>query len=190
MRYRCRVSIPDELRSTVLRRLSQLTRTERSVVMRAAAVGRHFRVSVLADVAARDETAVRAVLERASALQIVEASGPDRYAFRHALTRDIIYEECFNGPVRALHRRIARALEKAGGGNEALADLAYHAWASGDCRRSVRYNERAGDNAAALHADDDARRYYQRARSTMAFGSTAYVRLTEKLRAIGTARPQ
>lgn len=184
------MSIPDALRSTVLRRFSLLTRTERAVVIHAAAVGRHFSVNVLAAVAARDETAVRAVLERASSLQIVVASGPDRYAFRHALTRGIIYDECFNGRMRALHRRITRVLEQTGNAGEVLADLAYHAWAAGDVRRALRYNERAGDNAAAVHADGDARTYYLRARSTIALGSSAYARLTEKLQAIDTGGPQ
>jgi predicted ATPase len=182
-------SIPDALRSTVLARLAQLNRAERAVVMRAAAVGRHFDVSIVAEVAARPETNVCAILERARDLQIVVSSGSGRYSFRHALTRDIVYAECFNGPARALHRRIARALEKAGRSDEAaLADLAYHAWAAGDRRRTLRYNEIAGDRAAGVHATDEARTYYTRARSSIGIGSSAYARLTEKLRALDGER--
>lgn len=185
-RYRCLVSIPDALRTTVLGRLRRLARSDRAVVMRASVVGRHFDVHVVTATAGCPETRVRAALERACRLQIVEASGDDRYSFRHALTRDIIYGEFLEVRVRPLHRRIARVLEKSvPPGSAALEELAYHSWAGGDVRRAVRYNELAGDNAAAVYAGDDARRYYARARSLIDVGSVVYVRLTQKLRAAG-----
>ena len=110
---------------------------------------------------------MRAAPERACSLQLVLESGADLYSFRHALTRDIIYAEFLEARTRPLHRRIAKVLEKS--------------------RRSQLYNELAGDKAASLHAPDDARRYYTRARSPTEIDSAAHSRLTEKLRAIGEA---
>jgi predicted ATPase len=72
-------------------------------------------------------------------------------------------------------------------GDAPLDDLAYHAWAAGDVRRGVRYNELAGDRAAAVHARDDARTYYARARGLLPVESDAYARLAEKLRTVGPA---
>ncbi|HWT05896.1 MAG TPA: hypothetical protein VN224_09095, partial [Xanthomonadales bacterium] len=113
--------------------------------------------------------------------------GRERYSFRHALTRDIIYAELLTERTRPLHRRIAQTLERiAAGGDAPVDDLAYHSWAAGDVRRALRYNELAGDRAAAVHAEDDARTYYDRARGASAVDSRAYARLTAKLNAIGS----
>jgi predicted ATPase len=167
-----------------------MDRIERAVVMRASVIGRRFQVAVLTATASFPETRVRAALERACALQLVVEDDParDSYAFRHALTRDVIYEELMKGRVRPLHRRIVRVLERmVSSGDAPLDDLAYHAWAAGDIRRGVRYNELAGDRAAAVHARDDARTYYGRARGLVPVESGAYARLAEKLRTVEPA---
>ncbi len=180
--------IPEAVRATVLGRIRLMDRTDRGVLMRASVIGRRFHIAVLAATAGHPEERVRSALERACALQLVVEDEPvrERYAFRHALTRDVIYEELLRGRVRPLHRRIARVLEQMSAGADApLDDLAYHAWAAGDIRRGVRYNELAGDRAAAVHAREDARTYYTRARGLLPVESDAYARLAEKLLAIG-----
>ncbi|HZO94906.1 MAG TPA: hypothetical protein VFB22_14275 [Candidatus Baltobacteraceae bacterium] len=176
--------MPDAVRATVLGRIRALDRRDRAVVMRAAVIGRRFRFAVLLAASRRAEDTVRAALERACDLQLLieEDAAGDRYAFRHALTRDVIYDELLQGRVRPLHRRVARVLEAMlAGGDVPLGDLAYHAWAAGDVRRGVRYNELAGDRAAAVHALDDARTYYARALGLVAIGSAAYARVAAKL---------
>ncbi|HLY02910.1 MAG TPA: hypothetical protein VKR56_10525 [Candidatus Cybelea sp.] len=182
------MSIPDVVRSTVLRRLARLDRSARAVVMRASVVGRDFDLQVLAAATARSETRVRAALEQACNLQLIRIAAEDRYSFRHALTRDIIYAEFLGARARPLHRRIARVLERRRQFTQVpLEELAYHAWAGADARRALHYNELAGDNAAAIHAGTDARRYYERARSLTAVESAAYARLTQKLDRAGGA---
>jgi predicted ATPase len=176
------VSIPQALRATVLRRLSCLKPGERAVLTGAAAIGRYVDVAILAAVVGRPKTSVRAVLERACELQIVVRLEDDRYSFRHALMRDIVYAQSVDGRTRVLHSRIARVLERMrASGESALADLAYHAWAAGDAPRAVRYNELAGDDAAAIHATGDARTYYERAQSLADAGTPDRARLTKKL---------
>jgi predicted ATPase len=187
-RYRCEVSIPHVLRKTVLRRLRRLSRYARAVVTRASVVGRDFEVEVVAATATRSEAHVRSALEQACALQLLSKAGESRYSFRHALTREIIYTEFLESRTRPLHRRIARALERMQHSRDVpLEELAYHSWAGADARRAVRYNELAGDNAAEIHASEDAQRYYGRARSLMELDSAAYRRLTQKLEAIEDA---
>jgi len=181
------VVIPDAVRTTVLGRIQRLDRCERGVVMRASVIGRRFDLGILMATAPCSEVKVRAALERACGLQLIVADGrgADRYAFRHALTRDIIYSEFLAGRVRPLHRRITRALERVGRSDDgSLGDLAFHSWAAGDVKRALRYNERAGDHAAAIHAREDARAHYARARSLIEVDSDAYARLTQKLYAI------
>ncbi len=165
-----------------------MDREARAILMRAAAIGRRFSVSVLTATASCSESKVRAALEEARGLQLTAAENPtcEFYVFRHALTRDIIYAELPRARIRPFHRSIARALERArAAGDASLEDLAYHSWAAGDAARALRYNELAGDNAATFHAQDDARTYYIRARSLLEVDSRAYQRLTTKLRAIG-----
>ncbi len=126
---------------------------------------------------------LRAALDHASNLQLIADEGTgDSYMFRHALTRDIIYAELLAARIRPLHRRVGQALEKRGTPDAgSIATLGYHFWAAGDGKRCLRYNELAGDNAAAIHARDDARIYYVRARSVAEVDSVAFARLTQKL---------
>lgn len=178
--------VPAALRASVLRRLRALEIIEREILLRASAIGREFDLALAVAAADRADEAVHAALERARALQFLEALAADRYSFRHALTREIIYGELLGEHIPPLHRRIAKALEVAfEAGEPVLEALAHHAWTGRDARRGLRYNELAGDNAAAVHAYEDARRYYRRARSLIEIGSLGYGRLTEKLRAFG-----
>jgi predicted ATPase len=186
LRYGLAVPISDVLRNTILRRLRSLDRIARDVVMRASVVGHEFDPHIVAATSTRSEADVRAALEQACSLQLVIASSGDRFAFRHALVRDIIYSELLDARIRPLHRRIARALERMRCSRDVpLEEIAYHSWAGGDGRRALCYNERAGDHAIIVHAREDAQRYYSRARSMTEIGSAAYLRLTQKLQAIG-----
>ncbi len=157
--------------------------------MRASVIGREFDLEVLAATSKRTEEHVRPALREACKLQLMVVMGDRRYAFRHALTRDIIYSEFLETRTRPLHRRIARVLEQLrnAASDVSFEELAYHSWAGGDVRRALRYNEIAGDNAAAVHASTDALRYYARARSLIEVDSVAYRRLTEKLDTLGGA---
>jgi predicted ATPase len=156
--------------------------------MRASVIGREFDLDVLTATSTRSEQHVRLALQEACKLQLLIERTNRRYSFRHALTRDIIYAEFLETRTRPLHRRIARVLEGLQRARDVpLEELAYHAWAGGDVRRALRYNEIAGDNAAAIHASTDAQRYYARARSLIEIDSAAYRRLTEKLDAVGDA---
>ncbi|HEY1428808.1 MAG TPA: hypothetical protein VGF18_04500 [Candidatus Tumulicola sp.] len=183
----------DALARALLQRLRGLNRVERAVVFRASVIGRRFRLAVLSGTTAIPEHKVRAALDKACDLQLLtaETTDGDWYAFRHALTRDIAYDEFVETRVRPVHRRIARVLERcthddraASVGHEALDALAYHSWAAGDAARSIRYNEMAGDRAAAAFADDDAHTYYTRAREFASDASAPYRRLTNKLSAL------
>ena len=167
--------------------MQRMTDFERVVVMHASVIGRRFDVDVLVETAAGPERDVRAALERACSLDLLvaETEPNDAYTFRHALTRDIIYTELLTLAVRPIHGRIARALERAPERGARLEQLAYHSWAAGDVRRCVKYNELAGDGAAAIAAFDDAKSYYSRARSLVAMDSPAAKRLDRKLVEIG-----
>jgi DNA-binding CsgD family transcriptional regulator len=64
------VPIPDAVRGTVLGRLRRLGRAERTVLLRASAIGRHFPLRVAVAAAARPEPDVRLALEHARVLHV------------------------------------------------------------------------------------------------------------------------
>ena len=169
-------NLPLTLRGSVAERLALLGDDGRATLSLAAIIGRSFEADFLAEIAERPLASVLSLLRSARDLQLVaEGTGPVvSYTFRHALTREAIYEEMLVAEVRPLHRRIVRALERqpvpAG-----TASLGYHAWAGHDGDRAVRYNEQAGDEAGMLHAYDDAVRSYERA---LEFAETDDVRGT------------
>jgi predicted ATPase len=174
-------AIPEALRASVLYRVRRLDRRSRAILLCASVIGRRFDVAVLAATAARAPTQIRAALECACALQLLEADGGgERFLFRHALTRDVLYAELLACRTRPLHRRIARALELTS--DAPIEDLAYHWWAAGDRRRGFHANERAGDRAAQIHANGVALVHYGRALTLADLDSEPYARLSEKIR--------
>ena len=182
-------AIPDALRASVLDRVRLLDRRGRAILQCASVIGRRFDVGVLAATAARAPAEIRAALECACALQLLEADGGggERFLFRHALTRDVLYAELLAARTRPLHRRIARALEMAP--DAAIEELAYHWWAAGDRRRGFRANERAGDRAAEIHAGGVALVHYGRALALADLDTESYARLSEKIRLAQCASP-
>jgi len=160
-----RSELPLTIRSAVGERLTGLDPGARRVLVLAAVLGRRFGAEFLAEIADRPLSDVLELLRRARDRQLIDELGsppqPIAYAFRHALIRDAIYDEMLALELRPLHARILTALERQGaaGAN----DLGYHAWAALDAERCILYNERAGDEADALHAYADAVRCYERA---------------------------
>lgn len=156
-------ALPLTIRASVLERLAGLDATALAVARSGAILGRSFSLNSLSEICAIATSDVLVALRRLRDLQIVEesAEGGGDFAFRHSMTRDVIYDSMLLQEVRPVHERALRILEST---RDALAyELGYHAWMARDAERCVRYNELAGDQARALHAYADAVRCYQRA---------------------------
>ena len=156
--------VPATLREAILDRLRTLDESDRTTLVHAAALGRRFDAQFLTDVVGRPIARVLATLKRAIDLQlIVEETGDAAlFSFRHELTRQAIYGDLLEVEARPLHHRIAVALESVSA-DDHVAELAYHYWMSHERDKAVSYNERAGDQAAALFAFRDAILSYERA---------------------------
>jgi predicted ATPase len=177
----------EELRGVLQERLRPLQAHHRQLLMHAAAIGRRFDADVLAAVVSRTPAQIRTALRRACTLQVLEVVDRKRgtFAFRHALTRDAIYDQLVAVQLRPLHREIGAALERLGTVRHApLEELAYHWWAAGDRRRGCRYNEEAGDRASAIHAEADALKHYGRALDLLGRRSAARTRIEGKVGAL------
>src|SRR6185503_15121273 len=89
----------------------------------------------------------------------------DRFAFRHALTREAMRARLLARERVALHRSIATALEQHSGGNthDVDDDLAYHTFEAGAWESARRYALRAADHALTLCAPREALQQLERA---------------------------
>ncbi|MBV9270841.1 MAG: AAA family ATPase [Candidatus Eremiobacteraeota bacterium] len=158
-------ALPASLSESVLERLRPLDEREQAVLQYAAAIGRKFDAQLLAAIAGADVQEIITVLRKAVDLQLVlEETRGERigYIFRHALTRDTIYNQLIAAQARPLHERIAQALDASGESESYVAELAYHYWQARNFAKAAKYNERAGDLAAALCAFHEAASSYER----------------------------
>lgn len=158
-----RSKLPKTVRAALLERLRPLDEYERRVVAQAAVIGRTFGVHLLAETLETKPDRVLPALRRARDFQLVEEIADDAFRFRHGLTREAIYADFLGAELRPRHRTIALALERARVPQQRVEALAYHWWAANDAARAATYNQRAGDDAVAVHAHEDAIGFYERA---------------------------
>jgi len=155
--------IPRTVRDTILHRLERLSRRDVDVLSAASVIGRSFDLSILAAATGLDETAVLAALETCVMDQLLEeddrASG--KYRFRHALTREAVYEDMIVPRRQRLHSRVADVL--AARPDRAAVDLAHHLLAAGRYDDAVAMCVAAAEDATRARAYRDAADILERA---------------------------
>jgi DNA-binding CsgD family transcriptional regulator len=150
------------IRDAVMKRVHTLSEAEQQMLMQAAVVGREFSVGLLGLLAKHAEEVVLHMLRKARALQLVREVGRDRFTFRHAITREILYQELLSSEARSLHERIAVVLEGITD-STSVEELAYHWYAAEVPEKAVLTNVRAAERATSLAAFADAAKFYERA---------------------------
>ncbi len=169
--------LPGSVGASIRERFQLLGAPEREALLAAAVAGREFDAGLIAQLVPLPEDGVLRALREARNLQlVVEKPATASFRFRHAITRETLYQELLSGEARVLHRRIAESLERSPAGHED--QIAYHWWAAGDAGRALASNEAAGDRNSAMYAYADAARAYERA---LEFASDdALARLVQK----------
>jgi DNA-binding CsgD family transcriptional regulator len=160
-----RVRVPRTAVEAVRRRLAALTEPARAVASTAAVAGRRFDFDLLQTLTEHDERELLALVKELIAAQLVVEESAERFAFRHALTREAIYAELLARERVSLHREVAAALERHHGESpDAIVEaLAYHTWEAGDWGRAATYAARAARHALALSAPREAVAHLDRA---------------------------
>ena len=163
------LAIPEGVRDVVGRRLSRLSEEANQTLRIAAVVGAEFELSVLRTAGDIDEEALLAAVEEAANARLVAEVSATRFRFAHALVRATLYESLTAARQVTLHRRAAEAIETIHEGSldDHVPALAYH-WAKAsapvtDPTKAVEYAHRAGDQALAQLAHDEAATYYRSA---------------------------
>ena len=157
-------TIPISLHAIVRERVERCSSRERAALEMAALFGRDFDLAELRATGGEMAVASEAELARLVEHQLLvvdETSG--RYAFRHALTRDVMYAEIPERVAEPIHRRIAAALEVRKDAATSIVEIAHHHFLGGDLARAAAPCEAAGALARAQFAYDECIRWYERA---------------------------
>jgi DNA-binding NarL/FixJ family response regulator len=174
-------TLPTTVRAAIVQRMEPLESRDRRILTQAAVIGRRFDCGLLAQTLDATFDSLLPTLQRARRCQLVEETDEPRvFRFRHALTREAIYDDLLAAQRRPLHERIAVALEAAGEENS-IDDLAYHWWASGDRAKALQYGERAGDVALSLFEHGGAIVAYERTLALLDPAGCDAARVNEKV---------
>ncbi|HEY8793791.1 MAG TPA: AAA family ATPase [Gemmatimonadaceae bacterium] len=157
------IAIPGSIREAVRARVEELSTEARDTLSAAAVIGHRFAFERLRDVTGVDERALETRIREFIELQLVtDASGGDEeHAFRHALTREVVYDDLLVRERKRLHRAVADALERDPAAEPSL--LAHHLLAAGEQDRAVPKLLEAAGRAARADAPRDAAAHYERA---------------------------
>ncbi len=170
-------ALPISIEAVVRERIARCTPEERTFLREAAIFGRRFRVDLLEEIFGLSTIDRRPTLQRLCELQLIDpvAGRPFDYAFRHALTRDVVYGDMLPAQTRPLHLKIAETLERRADAAAFPEQPAHNFWEAGELERAAPYCEAAGDAARDLvYAYEDAAAWYERAAA--AFGERADAR--------------
>src|SRR5438132_636723 len=128
------VRIPRSVQDAVGQRVERVSAAARHVLTLAAVAGRRFDFVLLQQLTGHDEAYLLLLLKELIAAQLVVEESAERFAFRHALTREAIYAELLARERLALHREVGAAIERqhASSLDSVVEALAYHAWESAD----------------------------------------------------------
>jgi DNA-binding CsgD family transcriptional regulator len=171
-----KIRVPRTATEAVGRRLAGLSAAARQVASVAAVAGRRFDFGLLQALTKQDETELLSLVKELVGAQLVIEESADRFAFRHALTRETIRAQLLARERIALHRAIATSLEQHydASAHESDDALAYHTFEAGAWESARRYALRAAAHASTLSAPREALQQLERAAvATVNSGGTA-----------------
>jgi class 3 adenylate cyclase/tetratricopeptide (TPR) repeat protein len=165
------IEIPGTLHGVLMARIDRLPEDAKRVLQTASVIGRIFTYHVLGAVAEEEATLDKHLMTLQQEEMIHERAHMTEleYVFKHELTRKAAYGSLLKKERRAIHRRVAEALERLFPARieEHLALLAHHWEQSGDPHKALGYLLRAGDKARLAYAHQEAIDYYQRAQTIL-----------------------
>ncbi|MBA3414133.1 MAG: hypothetical protein H0U10_02775 [Chloroflexia bacterium] len=175
------VQVPILLRHVVSHRVARLGAETEELLAVAAVAGEVWDLGVVEAVLGWEEERLLRALDRALRSDVVvPVTGEgERYRFRHALIREVLYGEQVARRRRHLHQRVARVLEDDMATDRQVANhagLAYHFGAAEMWEPAARHAIAAGDEARDRSACHGAVVAYQQALATLARTTPALAR--------------
>jgi DNA-binding SARP family transcriptional activator len=163
------LSVPERVRDIIGRQLGRLGVGARDLVGQASVIGRDFDFELLHRVSGRDEEAVARGVEELIRRRLLHSVG-DRLDFHHDRVREVVYEQILLPRRRALHRRVAEAIETlhAGDVNEYELALSRHFFDGEVWEKAILHLRRAGKMALDRFAKREAVACFERALTALA----------------------
>lgn len=160
------LQLPETLRDLVLARLERLAPSTRETLSVASVIGARFEYDTMRRVREIDDSALTGDLREAVDEQLLVerrevVQGPASFAFRHALGREVIYDDLLLPERQRIHLLVGEALSSAGTAPPAL--VAHHWSAGGDRRRAAAAYEEAGNAALSVNAAAEAVAHFEAA---------------------------
>jgi DNA-binding NtrC family response regulator/tetratricopeptide (TPR) repeat protein len=155
------MTVPDTVEEVLGGRIDRLAPDERRLLEIAAVVGKDVPFAVVHAVAGLPQDALTRAFERLKAAEFLYETSPGpetEYTFKHTLTHEVAYGRLLAEPRRALHARIAEAIERLYATR--LADhverLAHHAFEGELWDKAHTYLHQAGIKAFTRCAHQEA----------------------------------
>src|SRR5262249_5198710 len=165
--HSAQLDMPLSLKESILSRTADLDAKTAEVLRYAAVIGRRFDFELLLKLTGLTEAellrSVALLIERQ--LVAEERGAEDRYAFRHALTREAIYDDMLGRERRMQHRAVLHALDELSAEHrDAVVDqLAYTSLHAKELAQAGHYAQLAGDQAMRRRGYREALAYYETA---------------------------
>lgn len=161
---RSRVRLPTTLRGVIAARIDSLPERAKRLLEVAAVIGRPFRESFLAQVAAEEVAETRGALAALIERSLLVPNGSD-LDFGHGLHREVAYEQMLRARRVRLHRRCAELLadRHTSGGADTASEIGCHYDRAGEPRLAATALAQAGDGYLSLVAGREAASHLRRA---------------------------
>lgn len=157
--------VPQSMYSMVELRLNALSPAARQVLDIAVAIGREFDYPVVAYAADFDEATMLNALDDLRTSGLIQPTTNQAFSFDHSLTMEVAYREIGEPRHRLMHRRVGEALESLYHDHidEVVGVIAAHFAEGNEPVRAVPYAFKAGQQAAALAAWQEAISFFNQA---------------------------
>ena len=166
-------TVPDTIEGVLMARIDRLAAEDKRVLQAAAVIGRTLPFLLLQMILEPADEGLRehlARLQGAEFLYETRTASELEYTFKHALTHEVAYASLLPAQRRALHARIVDVLEswQREGLDEHVERLAHHAIQAEVWEKAVDYARRAGLQALARSANQDAAAWLDQAVAALA----------------------
>lgn len=162
------IEVPRSVQAVISARLDAIPPQAKELLQYSAVIGDSFSQSLLQEISGFSLIDIEKpliALTDSEYLRIRQVYPETVYTFKHALLRDVAYDEIPRGKRRQLHGKILKLLESRQKEDINITSdyLAHHAYQARDWQKAVHYLVEAGKRALEQSAYKDATGFYERA---------------------------
>ncbi|MDM8000576.1 MAG: adenylate/guanylate cyclase domain-containing protein [Dehalococcoidia bacterium] len=161
------MAIPSTIQDVVMARVDSLPETAKAVLQTGSVIEREFSYELIKRVAGLPEQELLSHLSALRDAELLYEKGiypQTTYVFKHALTREVVYDSILKNTRKRLHSDVGRAIEEIHKDNlnEHYAILAEHFIAGGDYNKAAEYCRLAAKKAEKTASVSDAITFTQK----------------------------